>query len=366
MDNLLTYKCPCCGGAIEYDSTSEKLKCPYCDTEFELDTLKAYDSELKNTAEDSFEDAETTNQKWSDEDANGMSVYICKSCGGEVVAEETTAATFCPFCGNPVVISGRLSGELYPDKVIPFKVDKKAAKAALLRHFTGKKLLPKIFKDENHLDGMKGVYLPYWFYDGDADASIRYNAQKVSHWSDKDYDYTRTDYYMAVRRGTLSFDHIPSDGSSKFDDKVSESIEPFYFDGALDFRTPYLSGFYAERYDLSASDCIERVKTRMKNSTEREFKKTVTGYTSVSTSSSVVSVTNSKASYLLCPVWILNTSWNGKEYNFYVNGQTGKIVGDLPLDKGAYWRWLLGLTAAISAGCAFLISMLWLMSNGGV
>ena len=71
---------------------------------------------------------------------------------------------------------GQVSGALKPDYVIPFKIDKKAAKEALQRHYKGKKLLPKIFKKENHIDEIKGVYVPFWLFDADADADIRYKA----------------------------------------------------------------------------------------------------------------------------------------------------------------------------------------------
>ena len=358
MENLLTYKCPCCGGAIEFDSKLQKMKCPYCDTEFESDTLKAFDEALKQGSEESFDKAKTTDKTWTDEESEGLSVFVCKSCGGEVVAKSTTSATFCPFCDNPVVISGRLSGELYPDKVIPFAVDKNTAKKTLSSFFLKKRLLPKAFKNEDHLDEMKGVYLPYWFYNGDASAYIRYDATKVTSWSDKDYIYTRTAHYMLIRDGDLSFLNIPSDGSSEFDDAVSESIEPFDFSGAADFSAQYLSGFYAERYDLSSDKCIDRVKVRMKNTTETAIASTALGYTTVTPVQTSIKVSNSEAKYVLCPVWILNTSWNGKKYPFYVNGQTGKIIGDLPLDKGAYWRWLCGLTASISAGLALVMTLL--------
>lgn len=358
-ENQITYKCPCCGGAIEFDSSIQKLKCPYCDTEFEAETLRAYDEELKSTEEDSFDRANVTDKQWSDDD--NMSIYTCKSCGGEIVADETTAATICPFCDNPVVLSGRLSGDLFPDMVIPFKVDKKAAKSALSRHFSGKKLLPKIFKDENHLDEIKGVYIPYWFFDGDVDASIRYKATRTRAWSNSRYNFVETSHFLVTRKGNLSFDNVPSDGSSKFDDTVSESIEPFDFGQAVDFATSYLSGYYAERYDVSSDDCLDRVKSRMKVSTEKAFADTVNGYSSVRAESSTVKVSNSNVRYLLCPVWILNTTWNNEKYPFFVNGQTGKIVGNLPLDKGAFAKWLFGLTGIAAAACALIGSLMWLI-----
>ncbi len=69
-----------------------------------------------------------------------MCIYVCQSCGGEIIADDTTAATSCPFCGNPTIFKSQLSGELKPDYIIPFKLDKNTAKEALKKHLTGKKL----------------------------------------------------------------------------------------------------------------------------------------------------------------------------------------------------------------------------------
>lgn len=357
-ETLLTYKCPCCGGAIEFDPSLQKLKCPYCDTEFEAETLKAFEKEMNRTPEDDFSFRPDPAKQWQDAESDGMSAYICKSCGGEIIAEKTAAALSCPFCGNPVVMTGNLTGDLRPDLVIPFSVDKNAAIAALNRHFKGKKLLPKIFSERNHLDEIKGVYLPFWVFDADTDANIRYRATQSFTWSDRNYIYTRVTHHLVIRSGGLGFDAVPADGSSRMDDALTESIEPFDFTKAVDFNPAYLPGFLAERYDVSSDVCLERVKVRIKRSTEQEFARTVQGYGSVVPEHSAVRLTKSKARYVLCPVWILNTTFEGEKYTFAVNGQTGKLVGNLPVSKSAYTKWLAGLTGAVSGGIFLLLLLM--------
>ena len=144
MANLQEYKCPCCGGAIAFNSAIQKMKCPYCDTEFEMETLAEYDTQLKTDSADDMTWQTKEDNDWQEEETEGLSSFVCNSCGGEIIGDENTAATSCPFCGNPVVMMGRLSGLLKPDYVIPFKLDKNAAKAALKNHYKGKKLLPKV------------------------------------------------------------------------------------------------------------------------------------------------------------------------------------------------------------------------------
>ena len=361
MAVLQEYKCPCCGGAIAFDSTAQKMKCPYCDTEFDTEALKTYDSELQNEQADEMNWETTAGGEWQSGEADGLRSYVCKSCGGEIVGDENTAATSCPFCGNPVVMMGQFSGALKPDYVSPFKLDKKAAKEALKKHYQGKRLLPNVFKDQNHIDEIKGVYVPFWLFDADVNADIRYRATRIRTWSDANYNYTETSYFSVLRSGAVGFEHVPVDGSSKMADDLMESIEPFDFSQAVDFQTAYLAGYFADKYDVDAQQSIERANARIKQSTEQNFASTVSGYTSVVPESSSVRFFNGKAKYALYPVWLLNTSWEGKKYTFAMNGQTGKLVGDLPLDKSKYKKWFAGLAAGIGVATFAISYLLWLM-----
>lgn len=349
MADIIEYKCPCCGGAISFDSKLQKMKCPYCDTEFEMDALKAYDEELKNdTGDDMAWDTGTAGGEWGSGETEGMQVYTCKSCGGEIVADESTAAASCPFCGNPVVMTGQFAGALRPDMVIPFKLDKKAAKEGLKKHLEGKLLLPRVFKSENHIDEIKGVYVPFWLFDTEAQADIRYKGTKIRTWSDKKYRYTQTSYFALARSGEIGFEKIPVDGSSKIANDMTESLEPYRFQEAMDFQTAYLAGYLADKYDTTAEESIERANERVRRSTEEAFRDTVKGYTAVVPEYTGIHLEGGKTRYALLPVWLLSTTWRGKNYLFAMNGQTGKFVGDLPMDKGIFHKWLWGLTAALS------------------
>jgi len=337
------------------------MKCPYCDTEFEMESLAAYDDALKSTQEDDMKWKNDAGSTWLDGETDGLRSYVCKSCGGEIVADETTGASSCPFCGNPIVIMGQFSGSLKPDYVIPFKVDKKAAIAALNRHYGGKRLLPKIFKDQNHIDEVKGVYVPIWLFDADADAQIRYKASKTRSWSDSRYNYTETSWYSVNRSGSVSFERVPVDGSEKIDNKLMESIEPYRFSDAVDFQTAYLAGYLADKYDVDSTASIARANERIRKSTEKAFASTVSGYTDVIVENTNIQLHNGSVKYALYPVWLLNTTWKGEKYTFAMNGQTGKLVGDLPLDKGAARRMQFGLTALIAAAAFALSWLLWLL-----
>lgn len=345
---LQEYKCPCCSGAITFDSHLQKMKCPYCDTEFEMESLLGYDEDLKNSGADNLEWHTDKQSQWTADEQNALRSYVCNSCGGEIVTEATTAATSCPFCGNPVVMMHQLKGDLKPDYVIPFKLDKKAAVEGLKKHLKGKFLLPKIFKSENHLDEVKGVYVPFWLFNADADADIRYRATRTRVWSDSRYNYTETSFFSVYRAGIISYDHVPVDGSSRMPDDLMESIEPYDFKEAVSFQTAYLAGYLADRYDVDAQTSVNRANERVKTSTEDAFRDTVHGYATVTPEASSVRLENGRTSYALYPVWILNTTYKGEKYIFAMNGQTGKFVGNLPTDWGKFWRFGALFTAVIS------------------
>ncbi len=361
MAKLLQYKCPCCGGAIEFDSNLQQMKCPYCDTEFDMETLKSYDEDLNADAQDDFCWNTGSAEHWTEDESTGMRIYVCESCGGQIVGDEHMAATKCPYCDNPVVVMGNLSGELKPDFVIPFKLDKQAAKEGFCKHLSKKRLLPKTFKDENHIEELRGIYVPFWLFDTDADAHLRYRGTRVRHWSDSNYYYTETRYYSILRAGNIAFDRIPVDGSSKMADDLMESLEPFDFSGAVDFQTAYLAGYLADKYDVSAEQSVERANNRVRQSTRDAFESTIIGYSSLIPEHTSIRLHDGKSRYALYPVWLLNTNYNGKKYTFAMNGQTGKFVGNLPTCWPTYFKWLGGLTAAIGAAAFALSYLLWML-----
>ena len=361
MSELNEYKCPCCGGAIAFDSSLQKMKCPYCDTEFEVETLLELDAELKkeeNSKDDTGWDT-PAGTSWQPGEQEGMFVYVCNSCGGEIVGEATTAATFCPYCGNNIVMKAQFTGMLRPDLVIPFKLDKEAAKKNLAKHLEGKKLLPKIFKDQNHIDEIKGMYVPFWLYDTDADANIRYKATRVRAWSDSNYNYTQTSFYQIIRAGDIGFENVPVDGSQRMPNDLMESIEPYDMSQAVDFQTAYLAGYFADKYDVSMEECQTRANERIKNSAIDAFRETVQGYATVTTENANVRYHTGRTRYGLLPVWLLNTTWNGQKYTFAMNGQTGKFVGNLPMDKSLRTKYFLKAAAIAGAVAIGVLTLIW-------
>ncbi|MBQ0125533.1 MAG: hypothetical protein KBS59_04325, partial [Clostridiales bacterium] len=265
----------------------------------------------------------------------------------------------CPYCDNPTVISQNVSGVMRPDVIIPFKLDKNDAKAGLLKFYNGKSLMPRMFKDENVIDKIRGIYVPFWLFCCDADGAASYHATRVRTWSDAKYTYTQTNHYSVYREGGAHFEQIPVDASSKMDDNLMDSIEPYDYTEAIPFGSSYLSGYVSDKYDVDQQASIPRAGERVKNTMDDYLRKSVLGYATVTKTGSRIATSNGRAIYALLPVWILNTKWKDKTYTFAMNGQTGKFVGDLPCDTGKFWLKMLTITLSIAAPL-FILALLFL------
>lgn len=343
MSEVINHKCPSCGATLEFDIRSQRVKCPYCDSEFDVSEVASNDGDL--TAD--FELADNGGIEWKDAELYGISEYQCESCGGNIYSDENTSATLCPYCGNAVMLKGRLSGVLKPDKVIPFQITKERALAGLEEHCGGKKFVPKKFLLNNKLEEVKGLYVPFWVYNADLDGDVMYECVNERTWTSGNTEYTERKYYNVRRAGELSFDHVPADGSSKMPDDLMESIEPFDYGKAEDFTTAYLSGYVADKYDLDQETVRPRVRKRLQEGTSDQFRTTVNGYDQVKTRNVEISAKSSTVDYVLYPVWLMNTDWEGRKFIFAMNGQTGKMVGNLPADMLKLGGATAGIFAAI-------------------
>ena len=357
-NQVLEYKCPSCGGGLHFNQDNQQMLCPFCESQFEIEDVLKHNTQLDTSREPEFQWDEFQSSNLSESEQQVLVNFVCPNCGGEILTEETTAATFCPYCDNPTILPGRVSGGLKPDGVIPFKTSREEAKAAFLKLCKGKPLLPKFFTQEQRVEKITGIYVPFWLYDCESDFLGHYKATRVRHWSDSDYEYTRTEYYHLVRGAEAEFERIPMDASKKMDNAIMESIEPFDYRRIVDFETAYLSGFLADKYDVEAVDGQNRVKERVDQSIHNLINDTIIGYSSVMPLSQQLNVKHGKARYVLLPVWMLHTKYKDKTYVFAMNGQTGKMTGSFPVCPKRTALWFGGIWAGATALLTLLFNFL--------
>ena len=329
MDEIISYKCPNCGATIPYDPSSGTLRCPHCNTEYDVDTLKQVTKEEDVGKDDTGFSFKKTEKTFID----GKVTYICPSCGGEIIGDENMSASICPYCGNSIIDKSNFDGLLKPELVLPFTLDKEAAKRNYSQYLKGKWVLPNDFEINNVIEKLNGVYVPYWLFSADVDGKARFKTSRVQTYRRGDYVTTETSYYLVYRDGNALFKKVPVDASSKLDDSLMDALEPFDYAKGTDFNSAYLSGYFADKYDVDNSICSKKANERIKNSMFRLLASTVIGYNSCFLESGSVNYKNATAIYALLPVYLFSCKYHDKVYNFAMNGQTGKFAGDLPMDK---------------------------------
>lgn len=318
--NVLDHKCPKCNAVLKYNPHGENFKCEYCRSEFTIDEVTAYE-EANNKV---IEEVETPKE---------IDTYTCNNCGAEIIVDENTSATSCVYCKNTAIIKNKLQGKFNPKYLIPFKNTKEDAKEAFKKLGKGRILMPKAFNDKKNIDEMSGIYIPFWLYDYNAEGVIEADCKKIISWTSGDYRYTKTDTFLSTRGGSMKFVNIPVDGSKRFENDIMNSIEPFDYSELKKFNYSYLSGFLSEKYDVTKEEAQTDAINRAKNSFIEKMKDDIKGYTTVVKTKDSINLSSVHDSYVLLPVWMLNIKYNNKIYTFAMNGQSGRMVGNIPIDK---------------------------------
>ncbi len=331
---VLEYRCPTCDAGLVFQG--EKLTCEYCGNTYLLEEIQQQTTQ------------EQTPKSWEAAEKARLNAFQCPSCAGEVLCEATTAATFCPYCGNPTIVPARLSGALKPDGVIPFQRTREEAAEAFRRLCRSKPLLPKGFQRQQ-LEKLTGMYVPFWLFDCRGEFRGRYQATTVRRWSDSRYHYTRTSYFHVERDAVGEFAGIPMDASSKMSDVLMESIEPYDYGALKDFDMGYLTGYLADQYDVKAESCRARIQDRVESTLQSQTEQSVRGYATTVPTDRRVQIIPKRTRYVLMPVWICSTKYREKVYTFAMNGQTGKMTGDLPISYGRAAAWFAAIFSMAAA-----------------
>ena len=339
-EDSLENRCPACRASIKFNPKLGKWKCEYCGSEFTLEEMQKH-SDNASTEKKNRKDAKV-------EDDNIEYVqYHCESCGAEIIADKETAATFCVYCGNTAILQSKLSGKFSPDLVIPFKKVKQDAIDAFKGLSKGRPLMPKDFNNEQNIEKIRGIYIPFWLFDINNSGEIEMSATTVESWRIGDTHYTKTNYYRVIRGGTMDYIKIPIDGSTRFDNDIMNTLEPFDYNELIKYNHAYLSGFYAEKYDQEAKDVFAEAADRSINSTKEVFKNDTRVYSTKTIVKDNVIAKEINRYYAMLPVWMVNVKYKDKMYTFAMNGQTGEFIGNIPLDVGKaflYFFMIFGIT----------------------
>ncbi|MBR4776660.1 MAG: hypothetical protein IK007_03500 [Lachnospiraceae bacterium] len=351
-------KCPNCGGTVRFVPEKGKLVCEFCDTEFEIKSESTnYDHSSVNGIINGF-DFRKFYEGVPKDDSQSLPIYYCKSCGAEVIAASEEASLTCPYCSNKIVLSDKVAGNMRPNGIIPFKIAKADLKKHLDKFYEDKKLLPKNFFSESKMEMVTGVYVPFWLFNGTIYGKYNYTGKKVRSHVSGDLRITETETYDVFRSGGVAFKDIPLDASEKIDDALMDSILPYDFSEVKDFNYQYLAGFAADRFDVPGRSLQERAQKRMELTAKNKVNAMVSSqYTSIALNNYTLQANDIDVRYILLPVYFFSIKSGDTDYKFAVNGQTGKVVGELPIDEKASRHYMLK-KAAIPAAVVALYYIL--------
>ncbi len=334
MGKSVSEKCITCNAPLKYNAKKDLFECEYCGNKFTINDLEDYKKGLSKTKKDK---KNNKNKKQTMD----VSAYHCENCGANIILGENTASTSCVYCKSSALIKERLEGLYAPTRLITFKFSKDDAINKFKDLCKGRKLMPNNFDNLENIRDMEGLYVPFWLYNCENKAKLEANCQNVSTWTDSRYINTKTDFYKVNVDGILTFTNVPNDAASRFDDKIMHAIEPFDYTEFKDFNMSYLSGYISEKYDVLENDAYVTAKERIDNDSKNYLLNKINGYSgkTISGYNSAIALLGNE--YVLLPVWVLNIKYKDKIYHFAMNGQTGKMVGEIPVDAKKLWILIL-------------------------
>ncbi len=279
-----------------------------------------------------------------EEQKGNDSLTVCPACGGELDTGEFTSASQCPFCGNYIIFDKRISDRYRPNRVIPFKLSKKDVVGLLEEEFQDRIFTPSSFLSEKTLVNMKGYYVPFFMYDYHVDSKYVCDATQSISWREGNYDCTEISYYKLYRELKADYDNVPVDASLSMPDETMDLLEPFNYQLLTDFDPRILSGFLSETNNMSEDELAQRADDKTVGSASKIMMESMSGYSLLKPDVDQLTLTRGETELTLLPVWKYTYTYEGNNYYFYVNGQSGKIVGKTPISK---WKVVLyGITCA--------------------
>jgi len=309
-------KCPNCNAELHYDIKSEKLKCDYCGSTF--------DSEQKLKINSAEKVEEKTNVKKTVETKS----YRCKYCGATLLTFDSTAATFCNYCGQESMLEDKLLKINEPDYIIPFKITKEQCLEIIKKKLSKNIIIPNYMKKNIVLDKVHAIYMPYAVYNFSKNG-IATSSGKKFYKRRGNYDYYKD--YVVKTDIDVKIEGISYDLASKFYDQYSYAIAPFDFNEAIPFSANYISGFYANCKDVDYLIYSNEAYDKAKKYVNLQLKKRKE-YKTYGCINPNISLFRNEENIGMFPVYFL--SFKNKEKICYavINGQTGKIAIDLPID----------------------------------
>ena len=315
-------RCPNCAGELLFDIKSQSLKCQQCDSGF-----NPYDTDKT---------VEGVVQEYYD-----TQVFTCPQCGAEIESTDFSGTGFCAYCGSSVVFTSRMKQAEMLQKIIPFQLTKEDCKKRYQDKVRSAMYHDKELENPQYLERFVGYYLPYWLYNFEMDEPLQLEGMKEY----QSGNYQFHERYSLSGRLQGSFKNIPFDASTRFDDTIAGCIAPFTQKNLKEFSPNFLLGFYSDVADADAKQ-YESEAFRL---VEQQLWSSVMGNQGFQESSMILNHSSLKSLTKLgaksvtvergmFPVWFLSYKKDNRIAYAVVNGETGRVYCDIPIDERKFHK----------------------------
>ncbi|MBV7669124.1 hypothetical protein STHAL_06420 [Streptomyces halstedii] len=352
-----SYPCPACGATVVFAPGSDVMRCPYCGHE------QAVAPVSREVREHSFDELAALPVKPRSSVTEGVRTYVCPGCGAHTESDDLSAR--CQFCATALVAESDPTERVRPEAVVPFGLDRDAAREALRAWTSSRWFAPSRLKKVSEAETFKGSYLPHWTYDAQTDS--RYQGRRGDYYyvtetyttTENGESVTKTRQVRHTRwtpvsgRVSRAFDDVLVAGTTHVDHEQLDKLTPWPLEEAKPFQAEYLAGFQTVRYDVEPEDGLVTAKERMAGVITSDCRADIGGdeqrVTELDTRYSALTF-----KLMLLPVWFLTYLYAGTSWQVMVNARTAEVIGERPYSKAK-------IAAAVVCGLALAALIVFLV-----
>ena len=342
--------CANCGGTIKWNIAKQRLECSACRTPYIAETT------VQRVEEHDFEGyVQREGQRVSFPDTV---IIVCGTCGAQIAVDEHCTATVCPMCGSTQLLESRQEAGVPPDGVIPFRVDRETAQQNFAKWVKSRWFAPNRLKQAYQAGKLQGIYLPFWTFDAQV-TSTYWGQGGNTHTVRDSKGNTRTEIRWRPVSGTVGgfYDDLQVCATMNSASQVVEKVLPYNTcDNTIPFSPSYLSGFLAEHYAIPATQAVDTAKEQVRANQIEQAENDIRsrGFTHARVSNINIEYHKITYKHVLLPAWSSAFAYNGKQYMYIINGESGKVGGQRPYSVPKIVAAVAAAAAVINAAAIIL------------
>lgn len=334
-DATRTFPCSACGGQLVFDIASQKMRCPSCGT---YSSIKTPSTRVRShDLQPAMQRLVGAEREYGTPAVIGRWETVCQSCGGTTVFTDSLTATNCPYCATPIQRTDvhDAPARLPVDGMLPFRVDRDQARGIVEKWVAKRWFAPTDFKRYRRIGTFSSLYTAYFSYDAETDTwyeAERGDRIRVRTGTGSNARYeTQTRWHRVsgkVYNNFADLTVLANDGTALNRTRIT-ALEPWPIEQATAYSPQYIAGHFCRSYDHDAAAALPEAKEKMEATIQQAIRADIGG--------DVQRVHRFRTNWsylgfkhLLLPIWLLTVAFDGRLFQVYINGVTGKVAGDRP------------------------------------